>query len=306
MKRKVSFEEMLNLVDILCKDVCKKEYTGIYGIPKNGLIVASIMARKLNLPLVSRDALTSDKILIVDDIVDSGTTIATLCKDCSCDIAVLISKKEKAQLHERVEYVAEFASPDSWISWHFEAEEVDREETVRRMIQQVGENSSREGLVDTPKRVVKSFDKLFGGYQQDAGTILKTTFSSCYDEIILLKDISLCSTCEHHLLPFTGKCHIAYIPGICGKVVGISKLARLMEAYARRMQIQEQLTIQIGEALVSNLNPRGAAVIIQATHMCMTARGVEKPGAQMVTSYMYGCFKDEISARQELLDLIKL
>jgi len=166
------------------------------------------------------------------------------------------------------------------------------EDVVRCMLEDMGENPDREGLKDTPKRVVKSWDKLYGGYSQSPEEVLKAKFScSYYDEMILLKNISLFSMCEHHLLPFTGKCHIAYIPGKCGKVVGISKLARLMEVFSRRAQIQEQLTMQIGQAIVKHIQPLGVAVIIEASHLCMSARGVEKPGSSMVTSFMYGHLK---------------
>lgn len=182
-----------------------------------------------------------------------------------------------------------------------------KEDTIRCMLEDMGENPDREGLKDTPKRVVKSWDKLYSGYKQNPEDILKAKFSCAYyDEMILLRNIPIFSTCEHHLLPFTGKCHIGYIPGKCGKVVGISKLARLMEMYARRAQIQEQLTMQIGEALVKYLKPKGVAVIIEASHMCMVARGVEKPGSSMVTSYMAGVFKNKPATRAELLSLIKL
>lgn len=184
---------------------------------------------------------------------------------------------------------------------------IKEEEAVRAMLASIGEDPDREGLLDTPKRVIKSWDKLYGGYKQRPEDILKTKFScEYYDEMILLRNIPLYSMCEHHILPFTGKCHIGYIPGKCGKVVGISKLARLMEMYARRAQIQEKLTMQIGESLVKYIQPKGVAVIIEATHMCMTSRGVEKAGSSMVTSYMSGVFKTKQATRSELLSLIKL
>jgi len=290
----------------LAKMVGKKKYSALYGIPKNGVIVASFLSKELGIPLLgSIQKLHKLKdILVVDDIVDSGKTIT---KFSNYDCLTVISKVKKSQLPKNVKYVAVYAEPTDWINWFWENETVDKEDTVARCLEQIGENSRREGLLDTPRRVVKSWDKLYGGYKQNPEDILKTNFScEYYDEVILLRNIPLYSMCEHHLLPFTGKCHIGYIPGKCGKVVGISKLARLMEIYARRAQIQEQLTMQIGQSLVKHLKPRGVVVIIEATHMCMTARGVEKAGSSMVTSYMHGCFKDEPSARQEVLNLIKL
>lgn len=554
----------------------KKKYKGIYGIPKNGLIVASILSKELKVDLIdSQELLGRRDVLVVDDIIDSGRTIANYS---SFDCLTLISKRRKEDLPKNVKYVGAYAKPEYWVNWFWEDANHDKEQTIQRQLQQIGENSSREGLLDTPGRVVRSYEKLYGGYKQNPSDVLKTTFSSCYDEVILLRNVPLFSTCvvgstfvetprgrvpikylkdgdwiytvdattkelgvvqcknprmtrqnanlvrvysdndtvlctpdhlfltynrgwieakdlvendsivsfyrsvrdgrsslistkntknplkygclsiagknsyayehrfvygfvnnkpvrnvkrksmlvhhidgckwnnipenlneqtilshnnvhnrfggqtnnqsspyyekrklaaaigfgrpevrekrslsvkaswdrrkandklyleqnhriigveivpwredvycmsvpdtetffangmavhncEHHLLPFIGKCHIAYIPGKCGKVVGISKLARLMEVYSRRLQIQEQLTIQIGESLVSNLKPKAVGVIIEAQHLCMSARGVEKPGSSMVTSFMYGSFKRNSASRAELLNLIKL
>lgn len=175
--------------------------------------------------------------------------------------------------------------------------------TVRRMIQLMGENPHREGLLDTPKRVVKSWKELFGGYVQNPKSILSTTFRKHgYDEMVLLKDIQMFSTCEHHLLPFFGKVHIAYIPG--DRVVGLSKLARLVECFSRRLQIQERLTEEIATAIENILQPRGVGVVIDATHFCMVARGANKQGAHMMTSSLRGAFKQE-KTRQEFMSLIK-
>ena len=284
----------------LSKQIPKGEYNYLYGIPKNGVIVASMLSRITKIPLTDQ---FYGRMLVVDDIVDSGKTIE---KYSNYDCAVLVAKRSKRNLPKCIKYVQIYTKPTEWVEWFWENTKNDKEDVITRQLEYIGENSSREGLKNTPSRVIRSFDKLYGGYAQNPSNVLKTTFSSCYDEVILLRDIPLFSTCEHHLLPFFGKCHIAYIPGKCGRVVGLSKLVRVMEIFARRMQIQEQLTIQIGKELVRNLKPRGAAVIIQATHMCMTARGVEKSGSSMVTSYMQGSFKKNVSSRQELLNLIKL
>ena len=162
----------------------------------------------------------------------------------------------------------------------------------------------REGLKNTPKRVVESWDEIYSGYDKNPKEILNATFNGeGYDGIVLLKDIEFYSTCEHHLLAFTGKAHVAYIP--TDKIVGISKLARLVEVYAKRLQNQERITTQVADALIDHLKPLGAAVIIEASHSCMGCRGVKKNHAIMTTSAMRGVFFDKAEARAELMQLIK-
>ncbi len=174
------------------------------------------------------------------------------------------------------------------------------------MFEYLGENPEREGLRDTPRRVVKSWDKLFGGYLQKPEDVL-TTFEEDdvipHDQIILLKDIEFYSTCEHHILPFVGKAHVAYIPR--DKVVGISKLARIVEIFARRLQVQERIGNQVTQALMEHLNAKGAACIIESKHFCMTCRGVEKQNSVMVTSSLSGTFLADGRTRQELMTLIR-
>lgn len=179
------------------------------------------------------------------------------------------------------------------------------EEAVRTLLRWAGENPNREGLLETPKRVVKSYQEFFSGYHEDPVAILSRTFEETegYDEIILLKDIRLESHCEHHMVPITGKAHVAYLPR--SRVVGISKLARVVDAYAKRFQIQEKLTVQIASAIQEVLQPRGVAVMIEANHQCISTRGVHKPGVSMVTSHMIGEFRDNPSTRREFLALIQ-
>ena len=176
---------------------------------------------------------------------------------------------------------------------------------VSKLVSYIEKNDGeREGVANTPKRVVESWEEIFAGYEMNPNDILDARFNSeGYDGIVLLKDIEFHSTCEHHLLPFTGKAHIAYIP--IEQIVGISKLARLLEVYARRMQNQERITKQTAEALMDLLKPLGAAVIVEAKHMCMSCRGVQKSEAVMVTSSMKGVFFDKPEARAELLQLIR-
>jgi GTP cyclohydrolase I len=176
------------------------------------------------------------------------------------------------------------------------------EKAVREILIAVGENPDREGLQRTPNRVARSYAELMAGLSDDPRRHLRTVFRERYDEIVLLRDIEFHSLCEHHLLPFTGRAHVAYLPD--GKVVGLSKLARLVEGYARRPQVQERLTTQIADALMEELNPIGAACVIEAVHTCMTIRGAKKHGSTMVTSALRGIFKENPSSRAEVLALM--
>ena len=177
------------------------------------------------------------------------------------------------------------------------------EEAVRAMMRHVGENPEREGLLDTPKRVKKAYEFIFGGYRQDAKAILESAlFTSSNDEMVLIKDIEFYSTCEHHLLPIIGRAHVAYIPN--GKVVGLSKIPRVVDVFARRMQIQEQLTEQIADAIMETIDPKGVAVVIQARHMCMEMRGVEKINSTTTSSALRGLFKKDEKTRAEFFSLI--
>jgi GTP cyclohydrolase I len=176
------------------------------------------------------------------------------------------------------------------------------ERAVREILLAVGENPEREGLLETPARVARSYAELMAGLSENPRAHLRTVFREKYDEVVLLRDIEFQSLCEHHLLPFTGRAHVAYLPD--GKVVGLSKLARLVEGFARRPQVQERLTTQIADALMDELTPIGAVCVVEAVHTCMTIRGVRKPGSVMVTSALRGIFKDNPSSRAEVLALI--
>jgi GTP cyclohydrolase IA len=181
---------------------------------------------------------------------------------------------------------------------------VEAEEAVRTLLRWAGDDPTREGLVDTPARVVRAYEEFFAGYELDPVAILERTFEETdgYDEIVLLRDIRLESHCEHHMVPIIGRAHVGYLPH--RRIVGISKLARVVEAYARRFQIQEKLTTQIANTIQDVLEPRGVAVMIEASHQCMTTRGVHKPGVTMVTSHMLGAFRDDPTTRRELLAMI--
>jgi GTP cyclohydrolase I len=177
------------------------------------------------------------------------------------------------------------------------------EKAVREILLAIGEDPDREGLQDTPKRVAKSYAEIFAGLHQSPVGLLATTFALEHEEMVLVKDIPFFSTCEHHLVPFHGTAHIGYIPSKDGKVTGLSKLARLVDVYARRPQVQERLTTQIVDALMDNLDPRGAIVVIECEHLCMSMRGVRKPGAKTVTSAVRGQLR-ETATRAEAMSLI--
>ena len=191
-------------------------------------------------------------------------------------------------------------------SHHKKHEKVDRpriEAAVREILLAIGEDPDRGGLQDTPKRVAKAYAEVFAGLHHDPADVLSTKFDLDHEELVLVKDIPFYSTCEHHLVPFHGVAHVGYIPSHDGKVTGLSKLARLVDIYARRPQVQERLTTQIVEALVSHLKPRGAIVVVECEHMCMSMRGVRKPGAKTVTSAVRGQLHDP-ATRAEAMSLI--
>lgn len=182
----------------------------------------------------------------------------------------------------------------------------DAEDAVRTLLRWAGDDPAREGLLDTPKRVAKAWNEWFSGYALDPDAYLARTFEEVegYDEMVVLRDIPFESHCEHHLAPIIGKAHIGYLPG--GKVVGISKLARVVEAYSRRLQVQEKLTAQIADCIERVLQPRGVGVVIEASHECMTTRGVHTRGVSMVTSTMRGSFRDDARTRAEFLAFVEV
>lgn len=176
------------------------------------------------------------------------------------------------------------------------------ERAVKEILAAVGEDPSREGLLETPARVARMYAEMFAGLKVDPRQHLQKVFTEQYDEVVLVRDISFCSMCEHHLLPFMGQAHVAYVPN--GKVVGLSKLARVVEVVSRRPQVQERMTEDIATMLVEELGAKGVAVVIEASHSCMTIRGIKKPGSSMVTSALKGIFRSNVSSRAEVLQLI--
>ena len=243
---------------------------------------------------------------IFDDLIDSGATRDKYAKSHP-DMLFLALINKPFYRAEDPEH--EFAS---WLVFPWESGAVDDadpadggEDIPTRLLQYVGEDPERGGLVETPKRFLKAWKFYTSGYGKDAKEILKTFEDGAdkYDEMVLVKDIPFYSQCEHHLAPFFGTAHIAYIPD--GKIVGLSKFSRLIDMYARRLQVQERLTSQIAEAIQTHLEPKGVAVVLNARHMCMESRGVCQQGHSTTTSAMHGAFKDEHETRMEFLELIK-
>ncbi len=178
------------------------------------------------------------------------------------------------------------------------------EQGVRLILEGIGEDPNREGLLKTPGRVARMYEEVFAGMEQDPAVHFETTFDEHHEEMVLVRDIPFYSMCEHHLVPFFGKAHVAYIPAADGRICGLSKLARLVDVYARRPQVQERLTSQIADTLIEQLHPQGVIVVLEAEHMCMSMRGVKKPGSSTTTSAVRGVFERSQNTRQEALQLI--
>jgi GTP cyclohydrolase I len=185
---------------------------------------------------------------------------------------------------------------------HFDLPRIER--AVREILLAVGEDPERDGLIDTPARVARAYAEQFAGLHQTPEDVLTTVFDADYEEMVLVRDIEVYSTCEHHLVPFFGRAHIGYIPSPKGQITGLSKLARLVDVFARRPQVQERMTSQIADAIMRVLEPRGAIVVIEAEHLCMSMRGVRKPGAKTVTSAVRGSFLESDSTRAEAMSLL--
>jgi GTP cyclohydrolase I len=179
------------------------------------------------------------------------------------------------------------------------------EQGVRLILEGIGEDTSREGLLDTPRRVANMYEEIFSGLEQDAAEHFTVTFNEGHQEMVLIRDIPLYSVCEHHLVPFLGKAHVAYIPGKHGRICGLSKIARVVDVFAKRPQVQERLTSQIADTLVEQLEPQGVLVVIEAEHLCMSMRGVRKPGTVTTTSAVRGIFERNAATRAEAMSLIK-
>lgn len=286
-------------------------HVAVYGVPRGGVPVAhAVRAAFLKAGYSSSIADTPDySNLIVDDILDSGATALRYQESHpEVQFAVLVMKKGSLLPFPVLSGLQ--CSPDDWLVFPWEVTDLDESpdesatDVVTRMLQYIGEDVQRPGLLETPKRVVKAWGEWFKGYQVDPSTLFKTFQDGAegVNEMVLLTDIPVFSHCEHHIAPFTGIAHVAYIPN--GRIVGLSKIARVVDAFSRRLQVQERLTNQIADCIMTELKPLGAAVVIKAKHSCMSTRGVKVHNVDTTTSAMRGAFMDDPAVRAEFLNLI--
>lgn len=300
-----------HLAFMVMSKLCRpKEVFRVYGVPRGGLIPAYMLVDSLRkqshnaMALLRPWANTRFEVVdslakadvVIDDIVDSGTTRER--------ILAKLAEKGKEDVPFVSLYEATEDSPWYVFPWEvgLSGEDDSADDIVIRLLQYIGEDPSRGGLLETPKRVLKAWNHWASGYTQNPAEILKTFEDGASDEMVIVRDIEFYSQCEHHMAPFFGKAHIAYIPN--GKIVGLSKLARLTDCFARRLQVQERLTTQIADAILEHLDAKGVAVVVEARHMCMMSRGVQKQASSTVTSALRGVYKDDPAARAEVLSLI--
>lgn len=265
--------------------------TGVYGIPRGGVVPAVLVAQALSVPLLDKPG---PGCLVVDDLVDTGATLAPYIK--TGHLVDALYRKP----YSPPTTAPQAACVDGWLVFPWEANETGPEDAVRRLLQHIGENPTREGLVDTPRRVIKAWAEMTAGYAENPAVVLGTTFNEACDQLVAVTGIEFVSLCEHHVLPFTGHASIGYLPG--DRVVGLSKLGRIVDTFARRLQVQERMTQQIADAIQEHLKPQGVAVVVRGQHSCMSCRGVQKR-AEMVTSSMLGMFRYNESLRNEFLAL---
>jgi GTP cyclohydrolase I len=289
-------------------DERKLDEVKCWGVPRGGLhVLAKLVA---TCEIVHPVSTWQEADVVVDDIIDSGST-ANRYADAGKTVLALYGRAlwplfdphEDAAYGTPTHTVMEHT--DEWLVFPWEGDETgSAEDIVTRMLQYMGEDPARGGLVETPKRVLKAWREMTSGYRVDPRELLKTFEDGAQDvdEMVLVSNIRVMSQCEHHVLPFVGVAHVGYIPN--GKIVGLSKLARLVDAFARRLQVQERLTTQIADTLWEVLEPKGVGVVIQCRHMCMELRGVQQPGSITTTSAMRGALMDKPEARAEFLRLV--
>lgn len=269
-------------------------YGKVYGIPNGGLHVVAML--KGCYPDVCPVYFPENADFFVDDIIDSGATSAKFHHEFNRPFYALVDKTNGDKEWK-----------DKWVSFPWERLSKEDpsgiEQNITRILQYIGEDPTREGLLETPARVAKSYEELFAGYKQKPEEVLKTFTDGLIDEMIIVDNIRFTSFCEHHMLPFSGVAHVGYIP--CGKIAGLSKIARLVDVFARRLQVQERLTDQIAKSLMEHLQPLGVGCVIEASHSCMSCRGVKKSAARMRTSSLQGVLRDKPEARAEFFSLIR-
>ena len=293
---RVTWQEVEEQADLIADRWKDRAIGSVYGIPQGGVPLAIMVAQRLGVPLLEAPEKGMFS-LIVDDLIDSGRTMRRF-HEAGYNFIEAGFRKPHSPLH----LAPDARTIDDWIAFPWEKNEGAPTDGIVRLIEWCGEDPSREGLLETPERVLKAWTELTSGYGADIEKILSVSFDVAYDEMVILRDIPFVSMCEHHLLPFEGTASVAYIPR--ERVVGLSKLARLVDAYAKRFQVQERMTQEIRQALDDHLAPLGAGVVVKASHTCMRYRGIMKAGT-MVTSSLSGRLRVDHSARAEFLSLVE-
>lgn len=289
--RYITWEE----VDIQAKRIAdhwQGRVKAVYGVPQGGAPLAVMISNYLNVPILEEPKIGID-CLIVDDLIDSGKTMLRFADKYKTDAAYRKS-------HSPIQFAPYAEVIDDWLSFPWEKNNGAPTDGIVRLIEYIGDDPTRNGLIDTPERVLKAYKEMTEGYEADIEKILSVSFEVDFDELVVLKDIPFVSLCEHHMLPFTGSATVGYIPK--ERIVGLSKLARLVDAYAKRLQVQERLTKQIADAMLHHIDPLGCGVVIKGNHSCMSCRGIKKQG-EMITSSMHGVFRTDARARSEFLAL---
>jgi GTP cyclohydrolase IA len=289
--RYITWEE----VDIQAKRIAdhwQGRVKAVYGVPQGGAPLAVMISNYLNVPILEEPKIGID-CLIVDDLIDSGKTMLRFADKYKTDAAYRKS-------HSPIQFAPYAEVIDDWLSFPWEKNNGAPTDGIVRLIEYIGDDPTRDGLIDTPERVLKAYKEMTEGYSADITQILSVSFDVEFDELIVVKNIPFVSLCEHHLLPFIGTATVGYIPK--KRIVGLSKLARLVDAYAKRLQVQERLTKQIADAMLEHIKPLGCGVVIKGNHSCMSCRGIRKQG-EMITSSLHGVFRTDATVRNEFLSL---
>ena len=290
----LTWADVMDAADKLAARQAGNAHRNVYGIPTGGAPVAVAVAARLGLPLA--DDPVPGKTLVVDDLVDTGTTLERFAAAGHHVDALYRKPYSPAHLAPHATTIP------GWIAFPWERDDGAPTDAVVRLLQHLGEDPTRDGLHDTPKRVCKALRELTAGYALDPAVILERTFDVHHDEMIVVAGVPYVSLCEHHMLPFTGAATIGYVPRAGARIVGLSKLPRLLDCFARRLQVQERLTNQIAQALVDHLDPRAVGVVVTGHHTCMSARGIQRDG-EMVTSALLGDLRTDSAMRAEFMAL---
>lgn len=305
MKKIISHENYRNAITELIEVIKGRGviFDKVYGVPRGGYYPATVIAQAAKVPVILDATKIDADTLVVDDLIDSGKTVGEFQnKHPEAKYATVFCKTNHLLCDTSSICCGVQVEQDDWLVFPDEHDGEDIEGNFRRTLQFIGEDTTREGLLETPSRMRRAYEEIFSGYKIDPWSLVKTFTKGTCEEMVILRNSEFYSTCEHHFFPFFGHCSIGYIPN--GKVIGVSKLARLLDCFSKRMQIQERMTSQIADFLVEALEPKGVYVVAEGVHFCMTSRGIKKQDASMITSAVRGVFRDSAQARNEFLHLI--